>query len=191
MPACRVDHLTSPEQSNISGPSPPQTYGMPTRLLAAARKARICARSSAARRPPHQPAPARPGGMGWPTDQAGGGATSGTTAADDGAASLMELTREAKLSFGAATMIALPAGKPTRCAAVADTMASTPTDTELGRTRNRQQRRRRPFDVQLSCATWSCPARLPDRRCRLRQYRATAGPTWRLAQPRPQTGAAH
>src|ERR687893_2869222 len=37
-PACSKAHFTSPEQSNVIGPSPPQTYGDPC-LLSAARAA--------------------------------------------------------------------------------------------------------------------------------------------------------
>src|SRR5690348_17432231 len=40
-PAWRKDHCTSPEQSKDVGPAAPHTYGMPSRLSAACRKARI------------------------------------------------------------------------------------------------------------------------------------------------------
>src|SRR4051794_39485069 len=43
IPAERNDHPTRPEQSNESGPVPPQRYGRPTRLVALVRIVDICA----------------------------------------------------------------------------------------------------------------------------------------------------
>src|SRR5918997_3147636 len=42
MPACSKDHFTSPEQSNVFGPSLPHTYAEPC-LLSAARVASMAA----------------------------------------------------------------------------------------------------------------------------------------------------
>src|SRR5215469_3108300 len=43
IPACLNDHWTRPEQSNTSGPLPPQTYGLPRSLIATASMTLSCA----------------------------------------------------------------------------------------------------------------------------------------------------
>src|ERR1017187_9212297 len=120
-----MDHWTRPEQSNTLGPSPPQTYGRPTRLLAAARNRT----SSAEVRPGPWPAvtPMAPAAavvtvvppvVSW--------VTSAATDASFGAAALILVISAASRACGALIRIAFPAVSPSDRAPALEPTASTP-----------------------------------------------------------------
>src|SRR6266567_5136470 len=125
MPACAIDHCTRPEQSNCVGPAPPQTYGVPSRLFAAARN---LATSSGVRPRP------------WPTPTSAAPAapvvtvvvptttwvTSGATAVPAGASLLILAISRPSLVCGALTTIAFADGRPSDRATASETTASTP-----------------------------------------------------------------
>src|SRR6266516_2355682 len=120
IPACANDHCTSPEQSNAVGPAAPHTYGMPTLLRAALRKALTCAGLS---RPPVVADPA----VTWvPPTARVAGVTSSSTAAAAGAAALILDLRVDRRAPGALITIALPAGNPSERAVASEITASTP-----------------------------------------------------------------
>src|SRR5215468_7317084 len=119
-PACANDHCTSPEQSNAVGPAAPHTYGMPTRLRAALRKAAAWAGLS---RPP---VAADPAVAGLPPVARLAGVTSISTAAPAGTAALILDLRVDRRAPGALITMALPAGNPSERATAWETTASTP-----------------------------------------------------------------
>src|SRR5262245_44849330 len=125
MPACRIDHCTRPEQSNLNGPAPPQTYGSPIRLSAAARNLVICLIVSPGPCADVLPsAPADPEVM--VTEPMITWVTSGATTVPAGASLLSLAIRWSSLALGALRTIAFPDGSPRRRATAPETTASTP-----------------------------------------------------------------
>src|SRR5436305_15023802 len=101
IPACAKDHCTRPEQSKDVGPSAPQTYGMPLRLIAAL--SMVLTADTGAAAEVTEPAPA------WRELMR---ETSCSTPAPLGSSFPMAATSAAKSAVLTLTTIALPARPP-------------------------------------------------------------------------------